>query len=99
MLFEASDPDTWDRHPQEPKRFVRLNGLTQKGRNKIREAGTDVWEVTETRDKVPCLSENPGMRIMPQTDDVRLQTIKARWIHLQNDPDFNIVDMNLNKEI
>ena len=67
---------------------MKLIPKTLKGKNKIREAGTDQWRIARSMNNVPCLKGVPGLLIEPLTDDEDLIFNKRRWIRKFNDPDF-----------
>lgn len=63
---------------------ILLNGLTQKGKNRIRENGEE-WTVVEIRQSVLFTSE-PGPWILIESN----KTKHIRWIHSTHDKDFSI---------
>jgi hypothetical protein len=72
---------------------MRLIPKTHKGRNKIREAGTDEWIIVRSSDSVICLGGAAGHLIAPVAEhatDIR----KIRWILQRNDPDFDLTISN-----
>lgn len=75
----------------EPKGLLRLQGRTLKGKNKIREAGTDLWEVLLVSQYVPCLNNDVGYLIMPQGATNGQQV--SRWIKKVGDVDFIIKEV------
>lgn len=68
------------------KRKIRLEGLTQKGKNRIQEQG-DEWEVLSERMRVG-FSSQPGPWLL-------LQSVKSpdkiRWIHKDRDENFKVI--------
>lgn len=62
---------------------IKLTGKTQKGKNRVRELGSD-WEIVAGPAPVICLQNKPGLLIQPKNNSV-----KARWIFAENDPDFS----------
>jgi len=69
---------------------IQLKGLSQKGKNRVRESG-DRWVVLASTDYVLFSPNIPGpwLFVAPQNCD---QNNKAsRWIHATNDLDFLIV--------
>lgn len=66
---------------------VRLIAKTRKGKNKIREAGTDVWFVRE-------VSWSPWQqcnlaRLEPEGVSDKIRDEKFRWAKQKDDPDFD----------
>jgi len=73
---------------------MKIRGKTRKGKNKIREAGTDEWIVIRRENHVACLRGKPGVMIAPSTEgeDERLSArSKGRWILERDDPDFEVI--------
>lgn len=70
--------------------IIKIEGQSLKGKNKIREAGTDEWVVLEVCEGVSCL-KGPGALIAPLLEEGPNNN-KMRWVHLSNDPDFVIHD-------
>ena len=69
---------------------MKLIPKTRKGKNKIREAGTDEWTILRNEPDVPCLGGVSGLFIAPRVDDEEMAQRKARWIKKFHDPDFDI---------
>lgn len=70
-------------------KHLRLKGLTQKGKNRVREHG-DLWTVLAEVDKV-LFNPNPGPWLFI-TPAGRTQDDKAaRWIKASDDVDFSFV--------
>jgi len=70
--------------------LLRLEGVTRKGKNRIREARTDRWRVLERRSHVACLNGREGLRIRPvKAADSR----HDRWIDAHSDLDFRVVSV------
>lgn len=70
--------------------LLRLEGVTRKGKNRIREARTDRWRVLERRNHVACLNGREGLRIRPvKAADSR----HDRWIDAHSDLDFRVVSV------
>lgn len=65
-----------------------LVGKTQKGKNRIRENG-EKWDLLRTADTV-LFDTRPGPWGFVQP---RRNQENARWIHLSQDTDFDIVSM------
>ncbi len=65
---------------------ITLRGKTRKGQNRITQFGTE-WSVLQVRDKVK-FDNGPGpwLLLLPINSDKG-----TRWIHQNNDPDFEIV--------
>lgn len=57
-------------------RTVKLIPTTNHGRNRIREAGTDLWTVEDEWEHVQAL-RGPGLFLIPSTGD----WTHARWVH------------------
>lgn len=65
-----------------------LKGLTQKGKNRIRELGNE-WEIVRETDSVGFSSEKgPWLLITPVTS---YNVDHDRWIHGKQDKDFEIL--------
>jgi len=71
---------------------MKLKAKTHKGKNKLREAGTDEWTSTKALASVSCLGGEPGMLIKPTLEDGVFAISKSRWIKLKDDPDFEILE-------
>lgn len=67
---------------------VKLVAKTNKGKNKINEAGKpDHWIVLETRDFVGFSDRGgPWLHIIPDNN-----VDQSRWVHQLDDRDFNVV--------
>jgi hypothetical protein len=65
---------------------ITLQGITRKGKNRVRENGAD-WIVLIEQDSVMCLSGAPGFLIIPANGNQKA----TRWIAKQHDLDFEIV--------
>lgn len=63
---------------------ILLKGLSQKGKNRIRENGEE-WTVLAIRLTVKFTSE-PGPWILVES----LKTGHVRWVHVSNDKDFKV---------
>lgn len=66
---------------------IRLTGKTRKGKNRLKEAGTEIWFVRE-------ISWSPWqlcdlVRLEPEgvSDEIRRE--KTRWVKKKDDPDFD----------
>ena len=72
---------------------MRLIAKTHKGKNKIREAGTDEWEVAGTSPSVAAFGGAPGLLIQPVRagfPTIIPMPSCRRWIRAENDPDFEL---------
>jgi hypothetical protein len=73
---------------------MKLIAKTHRGKNKLREAGSDEWKIVRTSDKVACLGERPGALIEPVCPPEMGASHafdKRRWIEFDNDPDFDVI--------
>lgn len=61
---------------------VTLEGISQHGKNRIREHGTD-WELLEKREEVSALGGKSGLLLRAPDGD-------ARWIAEEDDQHFQI---------
>ena len=67
--------------------WVIIKGKTLKGKNKIREAGTDKWVVIDESETVQFSSEKNWIHILPGGKAKKL----SRWIQRDNDINFTVV--------
>ena len=78
-------------------KVIRLKGISQKGKNRIREHG-DRWTVLAETDRIlfDPSKQGPWLFISPKNAMMGLgQDDKAsRWIHANNDFDFTVVPMD-----
>lgn len=78
-------------------KIVFLTGITQKGKNRIREHG-NLWTVLAETDRVLFASSAPGpwLFVTPNPGGLGLgQDDKAsRWVHANTDVDFKVVPMD-----
>jgi hypothetical protein len=65
---------------------IMLKGLTQKGKNRVRENGAE-WRIIVDANSVACLKGVPGFLIEPVTGNQNA----IRWIAKQHDEHFEIV--------
>jgi hypothetical protein len=73
--------------------FVKLEGKTVKGRNKLREAGSpNHWIVTDKRDYV-SFSDRVGPWLLVRPDNN--QSDKSRWVNMFDDWDFVVNILNV----
>jgi hypothetical protein len=72
--------------------FIKLEGITNKARNKLREAGSpNHWIIIEKRDYV-AFSDRSGPWVLVRPDNN--QHDKSRWVHLFDDWDFKVEVIN-----
>ena len=69
--------------------WVVIKGKTLKGKNKIREAGTDKWVVIDESEIVLFSSEKNWIHIQPNAKPKKL----SRWIKLNNDKNFKVKEL------
>ena len=69
--------------------WVVIKGKTLKGKNKIREAGTDKWVVIDESETVLFSSEKNWIHILPNAKPKKF----SRWIKLNNDKDFEVKEL------
>ena len=67
--------------------WVIIKGKTLKGKNKIREAGTDKWAVIDESETVQFSTEKNWIHILPNGKAKKL----SRWIQRDNDINFTVV--------
>jgi hypothetical protein len=71
-------------------KIIKLHGITQKGKNRVREHGNE-WTVFAETERVLFSPDKKGpwLFIAPigQTQDSKA----SRWVHQNNDPDFKLV--------
>jgi len=68
--------------------ILRLKGKSRKGKNRVKENGDD-WVILEAVSSVSALKGQPGFLIAPVADLIEgYDRNKMRWMHQQNDPDF-----------
>ena len=71
---------------------IRLQGITQKGKNRIREFG-DRWTVLAETDKILFAPSSPGPWLFVTPGGARHgshDSKASRWIRATGDPDFSI---------
>lgn len=67
------------------RKEIRLIPKTLKGKNRIREAGTDIWEV-----HIECGQFNfINCFLIAPKDLYKKREEKMRWVAHENDPDFD----------
>ena len=66
---------------------IELTGLSQKGKNRVRELGP-IWHVLAETDRVLFSPDKngPWLFISPEGKDMHHKS--SRWIHGNTDPDF-----------
>jgi len=64
---------------------VRLTGITQHGKNRVREQG-DTWEVIRMNPTVAFKTKAPGPFMLLQAT----QSINMRWVSTINDDNFSV---------
>ena len=69
--------------------WVVIKGKTLKGKNKIREAGTDEWVVIDESETVQFSSEKNWIHILPNCKAKKL----SRWIQRNNDKNFELKEI------
>lgn len=70
-----------------------LKGKTQKGKNRIRECGTDKWFIIHQKNRVLFDSRpGPWALVAPDIDSPSKSVILRRWIHLTDDKDFEVIN-------
>ena len=66
--------------------WVVIKGKTLKGKNKIKEAGTDKWVVIDVSETVLFSTEKNWIHILPNGKAKKL----SRWIQRNNDKNFEV---------
>ena len=66
--------------------WVVIKGKTLKGKNKIKEAGTDKWVVIDESETVLFSTEKNWIHILPNGKAKKL----SRWIQRNNDINFTV---------
>lgn len=66
---------------------IKLTGITQKGKNRIRENGS-VWVVLAEVERVLFQPDKPGPWLFVSPPGKSQDDRASRWIHLKNDTDF-----------
>ena len=66
--------------------WLIIKGKTLKGKNKIREAGTDKWAVIDESETVQFSSDKNWIHILPNGKAKKL----SRWIQRNNDINFTV---------
>ena len=76
--------------------FVKLSNKTLNGKNKINTAavkgGVGIWKVIEKQDNVLFSQEKgPWLKIVPLDSSGKELKYLMRWVHLNNDKDFEVI--------
>ena len=66
--------------------WLIIEGKTLKGKNKIREAGTNKWVVLDESETVQFSNEKNWIHILPDGKAKKL----SRWIQRNNDINFTV---------
>ena len=66
--------------------WLIIEGKTLKGKNKIREAGTDKWVIIDESETVQFSTEKNWIHILPNGKAKKL----SRWIQRHNDINFTV---------
>ena len=75
---------------EEKINFVKLEGHSLKGRNRLKEAGTDIWEVVNDVDQVAFAPGEISRCLYVTPKGQSAFSKKARWVRVVNDKDFNV---------
>ena len=70
-------------------KWLTIKGKTLKGKNKIKEAGTNEWVVIDESETVQFSSEKNWIHILPNAKPKKL----SRWIQLNNDKNFEVKEV------
>ena len=70
-------------------KWLMIKGKTLKGKNKIKEAGTNEWVVIDESETVQFSSEKNWIHIQPNAKPKKL----SRWIQLNNDKNFEVKEV------
>lgn len=65
---------------------VRLTGVSGKGKNRLKEVGTDIWEILVADWITPIPEEQ--LFLMPTEGSTEEKIKHSRWIRWFDDPDF-----------
>jgi len=71
---------------------VRLEGISQRGKNRTRSHG-NVWQVLAETDRVLFSPDKPGpwLFVAPLNRDMHDKA--CRWVHTTTDPDFSVFQL------
>jgi hypothetical protein len=68
---------------------MKLEGISKKGRERIKRDGADGWTIQRTEERVAFSSDRgPWLLVIPAC----LSEPKSRWIHKFHDKNFKIVE-------
>ena len=67
-------------------KWLTIKGKTLKGKNKIKEAGTNEWCIIDESETVQFSSEKNWIHILPNGKAKKL----SRWIQRNNDINFTV---------
>ena len=73
-------------------KWLTIKGKTLKGKNKIKEAGTNEWCIIDESETVLFSSEKNWIHILPNAKPKKL----SRWIQLNNDKNFEVKEESFN---
>lgn len=71
---------------------VQLTGLTQKGKNRVRENGS-VWHVLAETDTILFAPAKKGPWLFVAPPGHTMHDRASRWVHLREDPDFRVEEL------
>ena len=71
-------------------KLVRLKGISQKGKNRVREHG-DRWIAHREEDRVLFGPDLPGPWLLVSPEGTNQDDKASRWIRASGDPDFSMV--------
>lgn len=71
--------------------LIKINPLTMKGKNRINEGLGNLVIIINKIDRCQALDNKPAYLIAPQSDPTGLSK-HSRWIKIDNDKDFSIVE-------
>ena len=69
---------------------IKVTGVSQKGKNRIRQHG-DIWVVLAETDRVLFSPSQPGPWLFIAPPGMGQTDAPSRWMHLHNDPTFGLV--------
>jgi hypothetical protein len=71
---------------------VRLTGVSQKGKNRVRENGS-VWQVLAETDVILFAPDKTGPWLFVAPPGKTMHDKSSRWVHLREDPDFRVEEL------